>query len=251
MNNIENPYDLDGKISKKYIAIHLKCHGIYLCHSFINLISLMIILLYMGIGLVIFEFKVFNVGFFCFLGLYLIYFFISSIYILVKDFKEKQKLSIINYSFKRGFSFDMESRKSIDDVKTTIYKDEADAVFETGFNVILKKIGFEMNEYLISGVKSELESIDIDTDEMGNYIMRFYKIQIVFYFISLLALCIWSLVNLIVFSSDLSLALYLGYSIIICVLLAFPFTILYYISYLKFIFTSSKYIECYKNENIK
>lgn len=145
----------------------------------------------------------------------------------------------------------MESRKSIDDVKTTIYKDEADAVFETGFNVILKKIGFEMNEYLISGVKSELESIDIDTDEMGNYIMRFYKMQIVFYFISLLALCIWSLVNLIVFSSDLSLALYLGYSIIICVLLAFPFTILYYISYLKFIFTSSKYIECYKNENIK
>lgn len=106
MNNIENPYDLDGKISKKYIAIHLKYHGIYLCHSFINLISLMIILLYIGIGLVIFEFKVFNVGFFCFLGLYLIYFFISSIYILVKDFKEKQKLSIINYSFKKGFSFD-------------------------------------------------------------------------------------------------------------------------------------------------
>lgn len=252
MNNIESPYDLDGRISKKYIATHLRRHGNYLLHSFLNLLSLILVLLYVGIGFAFFELdKVFNTGFFIVLGLYLGYYLTSSIFILVKDFKEKQKLSIINYSFKRGFSVDEKNRKSIDDVKTTIHADEAEAVFEAGFNVISKKIGYEMNEYLISGVKSELESMWIDTDEMGNFIMVFYKLQIVFYLITFLALGIWSLLNLLLFSEDLSLAIYLGYAILIFVLLAFPFTILYYISYLRFIFQSSKYIESKNNENIK
>lgn len=219
-----------NKEDPKLVYECFRKHYKYNLISFINTIILVVYIFCLGLSFVLFGLiNTFNPFIIVLTILIILYFVISYILFIYFDSKVKMSFAPLNYSFGRAFNKDDDKEESI-----ILLSGVSDSSWsKEGKN---KLAGMEKMEFVVSGIKHELDETDVDADLYGNYIIPFLKLELVFILITIIFVTIYSIILLSISNDNLDL--WLGSSIMLGIGLGIPFSILYQANYLKLVFVT-------------
>lgn len=235
--------ETDDFITKSYITKYLGLHGKYVFIRFINNVILLLAAIYVSIGFIIIDsINLFHPIAIVILCVIFVKWMICLIVTVKDDRHTKRKLADINYAFQKAWA--LEKERDATNIASMGMETFTPPVIgyasKVGTTIYSSLLGMDQMDYIVTGIKNELEAAGIDADERGNYIMPFYKLHTVFLVISIIAFCISFIVCFVIFKNqDLNILLKsFGITFGLTLLLAVPFTLLLRISYLDFVFTS-------------